>query len=1095
MPVRKSSSGARFSRFGSTFFLACAIALSVAFPWGAQGQTIVFEEPFDNQSQFSVTQGAFGQDGGDNYFILAQNADPSIDKSYDGAGTNFLAGQDLDDDKVNSDPAQIEWTGIDVSGKSGLEFAGEFGAVLDGSGEMEESDFLRVQYQIDGNGYQTLLEFRGDQNGEFAEDTNLDGTGDGPSISSANGSLVNFTKSISGTGSTLDLRFTASVSAGDEDFAVDDFSITSSPAVQFTVGSGSVSENDGSTVLLVEILDPPSGTTVSADVVFNSGSSSASAGDVGSFGTKNVTFPAGVSDGATRSVTVTLATDDGEEGSETAVFNLENVSGGSVIAGSPSQFDLTIQDAVSDHAGDVLITELMPDPDAVGDGDGEYIELYNATSSDVDVGSWTIDVGGDTDGLSGVTIPARGFAVLCVNATGSENGGIQNCDLDYASGISLNQGGETVILRDGDGNRVDVVDYADTSPWPDPTGAALLFTGTTDNNDGSNWVEASRRERGFALNQSGDLGSPGRNGNQQTLQPTTDVTGGAGWRLLSAPMSAVTPNQLAQSNLVQGVSGHHPSSDANLYQWPGGVPENVSWSVPSSATTELTGSARGFIWYVFDAAQTAETDPPPFTLSLPGSPRTASVDATGLGEGFYLLGNPYAQSYDLSDLSLAANNFSTTVQVWDPSANTYKDVTQSAGAGDLIGPYQGFFVERATGTTDKTLTFSPDGRRADPVTLKNTTEGPTRIGFRLIGRVADSVLARDAALTLLGHPQATVGWDVYDASKLTPLSGRYATMAFEGPPGRTSAVRAVASVPSSLPREGVEVPIRLATRNAGSIDRYTLTWPTWERVPDDWMLVLRDRVADSTVHLHRHSAYTFEVETPAKYRVQNSRTSRNTKGLRTPTPLPKVLPAKSAPGPPRFVLRVTRGSIPVEFAGLRATVSEGAVELQWSTASETNNAGFYVEHRGSQSSSFHALGYVEGAGTTRRPQSYRYRTGPLDPGRHTFRLRQVDTDGSETYSDTVAVAVSLVRAAQITVAPTPVHQRTTVTLRVQTRQEVTVSLYDALGRRVRTLHRGPLTPNAPHTFRLEANQLASGLYLLRVSGEQFQKTRRVPIVQ
>ena len=107
-----------------------ALLLVAAAPRGAWGQTAIFEEPFDDDSEFTVTQGTLTQDGDDNYFILAQNANPRINKSYTGSGTNFLAGQDLNDAEVNSDPAQVEWTGINISGESGLEFTGEFGETL-----------------------------------------------------------------------------------------------------------------------------------------------------------------------------------------------------------------------------------------------------------------------------------------------------------------------------------------------------------------------------------------------------------------------------------------------------------------------------------------------------------------------------------------------------------------------------------------------------------------------------------------------------------------------------------------------------------------------------------------------------------------------------------------------------------------------------------------------------------------------------------------------------------------------------------------------------------------------------------------------------
>jgi hypothetical protein len=101
-----------------------------------------------------------------------------------------------------------------------------------------------VEYRLDGGSYQSLIAFENDgasSSTTFLEDTNFDGIGDGREISSAAGTMKSFQKSLP-TGSTLDLRLTAHVNSGDEDFAVEDFVVKESggPTVQF------VSSGDGS---------------------------------------------------------------------------------------------------------------------------------------------------------------------------------------------------------------------------------------------------------------------------------------------------------------------------------------------------------------------------------------------------------------------------------------------------------------------------------------------------------------------------------------------------------------------------------------------------------------------------------------------------------------------------------------------------------------------------------------------------------------------------------------------------------------------------------------------------------------------------------
>ena len=1026
--------------------------------------SVPFSEPFDNADLFSVTRGALG--GGDSdYFKITDGSD--INVSYSGVSGSYLAGQDLDSDGDGASKPQITWSGIDISGEGGLQFTGDFGAI--GSNDYESDDFLHVEYRIDGGAWQNLIAFEEDGNGNLAEDTDFDGTGDGTVL---NGTLSEFSKDIGGTGSILDFRFTARTNAGGEDFAVDDFSISLSPVVQFTASSGSVSESEGSTTIAVELLNPSGGTAVNADVAISSGG--ANVGNSGDF-PKSIQFPGGAADGDIQTVNVDLDS-DGD-----AVFDLQDVSGGSAAEGSPNQFTLTIQDAVGDHSGDVMIAEFMAAPST----STEYVELHNTTGSEITMNSWTIqDDANNSTSITG-TIPARGFFLLC-GKTDPDQGGIQNCDASFFAG--LNNGGDGIELLNSSDTRVDLVNYGGSTD-----GIARIFTGTTDNQnaDGNNWTTATRRERGFVQDQSGDDGSPGRNGTGQTLQPTAEVTGGAGWRMLAAPMGGVSANTLAEVSLVQGVDGHFPSAAANLYRWPGGTVNNKDWDDSFSAGTDLTGSGQGFIWYLYDAAETEFTDTPPFTLSVPGVPRTSNVTTNSLsgttsGSAFHLLGNPYAQSFDLSALNLGGQGFQTTVQVWDPSDDTYKGVTQSSTSDDFIGPYQGFFVERAT-TGDATLTFSASGRRADPIDLKTTENAPPRIEFQLVGRDGDgSVVTRDEALTLYAPEGATADWDVYDASKLTPLSGRYATAAFQGSLNGETRLQSVMSVPSTLPDGGIELPVSLQLQGTDPVETFRLKWHTWTNVPDHWGISLHDAAADTTLNLRTDTTYSFSLP-PSK--------AQSVPGPRSPRTLPNPIRAKAQSDSARFTLTVQPSAIPVEVTDLDATLSGEAVELQWTTASETNNAGFHVEHRGPNANQFASTGFVEGHGTTDQPQQYRFRTESLDPGRHVFRLRQVDLDGTTSRSDTVAVQVRLGKAAEVSVAPNPVRSRATVSLRVRAEQEVTVALYDVLGRRVRTLHDAPLAPGRAHTLRVNASGLSSGLYLLRANGEQFQTTRRITVVR
>jgi hypothetical protein len=191
------------------------------------------------------------------------------------------------------------------------------------------------------------------------------------------------------------------------------------------------------------------------------------------------------------------------------------------------------------------------------------------------------------------------------------------------------------------------------------------------------------------------------------------------------------------------------------------------------------------------------------------------------------------------------------------------------------------------------------------------------------------------------------------------------------------------------------------------------------------------------------------------------------------------------------------GVIPVELTSFTGTVDEESAHLRWRTASETNNAGFRVEHRPPDADAWTPVGSVEGAGTTSRPQNYRFRTEALAPGRHAFRLRQVDLDGSTETHGPVRVQVGLSERFVLSApSPNPVRRQATVRVASREGESVRVVLYDALGRRVQTLHDGSLPAGQVKTLRLGTETLASGRYFLRLIGpDGTGRTRSLSVVR
>ncbi len=171
-----------------------------------------------------------------------------------------------------------------------------------------------------------------------------------------------------------------------------------------------------------------------------------------------------------------------------------------------------------------------------------------------------------------------------------------------------------------------------------------------------------------------------------------------------------------------------------------------------------------------------------------------------------------------------------------------------------------------------------------------------------------------------------------------------------------------------------------------------------------------------------------------------------------------------------------------------------AVLLRWATASETNNAGFEVQRLAG--TAFERVGFVEGHGTTNEAQRYTYKVAGLAPGRHVFRLKQIDFDGTFAFSPEVEVTVEVPGLYRLSdVYPNPFNPQASFTLAVAEAQPVTVALYDLLGRQVALLYQGRMEADTEHRFTLDGTNLTSGLYLLQVRGRTFNTTRTVSLVK
>ncbi len=217
---------------------------------------------------------------------------------------------------------------------------------------------------------------------------------------------------------------------------------------------------------------------------------------------------------------------------------------------------------------------------------------------------------------------------------------------------------------------------------------------------------------------------------------------------------------------------------------------------------------------------------------------------------------------------------------------------------------------------------------------------------------------------------------------------------------------------------------------------------------------------------------------------------------RSPDPVDLFVLHLDTPSGERFSPgRLPDGSpLPVELMSFTAVRDGQDAVLQWATASETNNSGFTVQQL--RKGTFHKVAFVDGAGTTDRPQHYAHRVPALDAGTYTFRLAQVDLDGTTTPSPSVEVTIPLAQSFALTAAyPNPFRRTARLTLDVQETQEVSVTLYNMLGQRIRSVFDGTVQAGTSQTLSIDGSGLSSGVYVYRIQGRTFSATRQIALVK
>jgi hypothetical protein len=171
--------------------------------------------------------------------------------------------------------------------------------------------------------------------------------------------------------------------------------------------------------------------------------------------------------------------------------------------------------------GQIVISEIMQNPAAFGDDDGEWFEVHNPGAAPLELGGCLVTGAGGTGDRfpvdESVIVPAGGYATFATSSTVAGAPGFTP-DYVWTTGFNLGNSGDTVAITCG-GTMIDTVVYDETA-FPDPNGASMNLSSTaltaSANDAGGSWCESTTPFGGGAPP---DRGTPGA-ANEECLSYT-----------------------------------------------------------------------------------------------------------------------------------------------------------------------------------------------------------------------------------------------------------------------------------------------------------------------------------------------------------------------------------------------------------------------------------------------------------------------------------------------------------------------------------------------------------------------------------------------
>ena len=195
-------------------------------------------------------------------------------------------------------------------------------------------------------------------------------------------------------------------------------------------------------------------------------------------------------------------------------------------------------------------------------------------------------------------------------------------------------------------------------------------------------------------------------------------------------------------------------------------------------------------------------------------------------------------------------------------------------------------------------------------------------------------------------------------------------------------------------------------------------------------------------------------------------------------------------------VKLTVGNIiPVELTSFTAVTTGNNVQLTWSTATETNNNGFELQRK-SAGEDWTTITFVKGNGTSAERHNYQYldNLSNIKGSNVSYRLKQIDLDGSYAFSKTVETILTPSNFSLEQNYPNPFNPSTTIKFSIPEKSNVSIKIFNSLGQMIEELVNNSYEPGY-YTIQFNPTNYSSGVYYYQMQAGSFTQIKKMMMIK